>query len=157
MPSARKQNADRQLRRRPDAKLSSIEQVLFSDHERPVANPLPGMLNEQLPDLRRTPEDADTPPTTSSTLYTSLHQKLEAQLAPGRPQQKQLTTLHRSTRLVRRRLSLRALAPGASALRERRQIACRCREERLPFLEQRVGGCLLRARGCGVRLEHLAV
>jgi hypothetical protein len=42
----------------------------------------PGMLNEQLAGFAGTLEDADTPPTTQQqALYTSLHQKLETQLA----------------------------------------------------------------------------
>ncbi len=42
----------------------------------------PGMLNEQLAAFAGTLEDADTPPTTQQqTLYSSLHEKLQAQLA----------------------------------------------------------------------------
>ncbi len=40
------------------------------------------MLNEQLAAFAGTLEDADTPPTTQQqALYTSLHEKLQAQLA----------------------------------------------------------------------------
>ena len=42
----------------------------------------PGMLNEQLAAFAGSLEDADTPPTTQQqALYTSLHEKLQAQLA----------------------------------------------------------------------------
>ncbi len=42
----------------------------------------PGMLNEQLAAFAGTLEDADTPPTTQQqALYSSLHEKLQAQLA----------------------------------------------------------------------------
>jgi len=42
----------------------------------------PGMLNEQLAAFASSLEDADTPPTMQQqALYTSLHAKLEAQLA----------------------------------------------------------------------------
>jgi photosystem II stability/assembly factor-like uncharacterized protein len=68
----------------PDAKLARIEQALvqvnMNGSEANLA--FPGMLNEQLAGFAGTLEDADTPPTTQQhTLYTSLHQKLEAQLA----------------------------------------------------------------------------
>ena len=58
----------------------------------------PGMLNEQLAAFAGTLEDADTPPTTQQhTLYTSLHEKLEAQLgAVGKAEiRSSLPTLHR--------------------------------------------------------------
>jgi len=67
-----------------DAKLARIEEALMqvnmNGSEANLA--FPGMLNEQLAGFAGTLEDADTPPTTQQhALYTSLHQKLEAQLA----------------------------------------------------------------------------
>ncbi len=67
-----------------DTKLARIEEALvqvnMNGSEANLA--FPGMLNEQLAAFAGTLEDADTPPTTQQhTLYTSLHQKLEAQLA----------------------------------------------------------------------------
>jgi hypothetical protein len=67
-----------------DAKLARIEEALMqvnmNGSEANLA--FPGMLNEQLAAFAGTLEDADTPPTTQQqALYTSLHEKLEAQLA----------------------------------------------------------------------------
>ena len=67
-----------------DAKLARIEetlmQVKMNGSEANLA--FPGMLNEQLAAFAGTLEDADTPPTTQQQmLYTSLHEKLQAQLA----------------------------------------------------------------------------
>jgi hypothetical protein len=67
-----------------DAKLARIEEALMqvnmNGSEANLA--FPGMLNEQLAAFAGTLEDADTPPTTQQQmLYTSLHEKLQAQLA----------------------------------------------------------------------------
>ncbi len=67
-----------------DTKLARIEEALMqvnmNGSEANLA--FPGMLNEQLAAFAGTLEDADTPPTTQQqALYTSLHEKLEAQLA----------------------------------------------------------------------------
>jgi photosystem II stability/assembly factor-like uncharacterized protein len=67
-----------------DAKLARIEEVLvqvnMNGSEANLA--FPGMLNEQLAGFAGTLEDADTPPTTQQqALYTSLHGRLQAQLA----------------------------------------------------------------------------
>jgi hypothetical protein len=67
-----------------DAKLTRVEEALvqvnMNGSEANLA--FPGMLNEQLAAFAGTLEDADTPPTAQQqALYTSLHQKLEAQLA----------------------------------------------------------------------------
>jgi hypothetical protein len=67
-----------------DTKLARIEEVLvqvnMNGSEANLA--FPGMLNEQLAAFAGTLEDADTPPTTQQqALYTSLHDKLQAQLA----------------------------------------------------------------------------
>jgi hypothetical protein len=67
-----------------DAKLARIEEALvqvnMNGSEAGLA--FPGMLNEQLAAFAGTLEDADTSPTKQQqALYTSLHQKLEAQLA----------------------------------------------------------------------------
>jgi hypothetical protein len=67
-----------------DAKLAGIEEALMqvnmNGSEANLA--FPGMLNEQLAAFAGTLEDADTPPTTQQQmLYTSLHEKLQAQLA----------------------------------------------------------------------------
>jgi hypothetical protein len=67
-----------------DAKLAGIEETLMqvnmNGSEANLA--FPGMLNEQLAAFAGSLEDADTPPTTQQqALYTSLHAKLEAQIA----------------------------------------------------------------------------
>ncbi|HTD72398.1 MAG TPA: hypothetical protein VK652_02645 [Steroidobacteraceae bacterium] len=67
-----------------DAKLARIEEALMqvnmNGSEANLA--FPGMLNEQLAGFAGSLEDADTQPTTQEhALYTSLHQKLQAQLA----------------------------------------------------------------------------
>jgi len=67
-----------------DAKLARIEETLvqvnMNGSEANLA--FPGMLNEQLAAFAGSLEDADTPPTAQQqALYTSLHAKLEAQLA----------------------------------------------------------------------------
>src|SRR6202034_2041982 len=67
-----------------DAKLARIEETLMqvnmNGSEANLA--FPGMLNEQLAAFAGSLEDADTPPTTQQqALYTSLHTKLQAQLA----------------------------------------------------------------------------
>jgi photosystem II stability/assembly factor-like uncharacterized protein len=67
-----------------DAKLARIEETLMqvnmNGSEANLA--FPGMLNEQLAGFAGSLEDADTAPTTQQqALYTSLHQKLAAQLA----------------------------------------------------------------------------
>ena len=67
-----------------EAKLAHVEEVLMqvnmNGSEANLA--FPGMLNEQLAAFAGTLEDADTPPTTQQqALYTSLHEKLQAQLA----------------------------------------------------------------------------
>jgi photosystem II stability/assembly factor-like uncharacterized protein len=67
-----------------DAKLARIEETLMqvnmNGSEANLA--FPGMLNEQLAGFASTLEDADTAPTNQQqALYTSLHQKLEVQLA----------------------------------------------------------------------------
>jgi photosystem II stability/assembly factor-like uncharacterized protein len=67
-----------------DAKLAGIEETLMqvnmNGSEANLA--FPGMLNEQLAAFAGSLEDADTPPTTQQqALYTSLHAKLESQLA----------------------------------------------------------------------------
>jgi hypothetical protein len=67
-----------------DAKLAHVEEALMqvnmNGSEANLA--FPGMLNEQLAAFAGTLEDADTPPTTQQqALYTSLHEKLQAQLA----------------------------------------------------------------------------
>jgi photosystem II stability/assembly factor-like uncharacterized protein len=67
-----------------DAKLARIEETLvqvnMNGSEANLA--FPGMLNEQLAAFASSLEDADTPPTAQQQdLYTSLHEKLEAQLA----------------------------------------------------------------------------
>jgi hypothetical protein len=67
-----------------NAKVARIEEALvqvnMNGSEANLA--FPGMLNEQLAAFASTLEDADTPPTAQQhTLYTSLHEKLEAQLA----------------------------------------------------------------------------
>ncbi len=66
-----------------DAKLARIEETLvqvnMNGSEANLA--FPGMLNEQLAAFAGTLEDADSPPTTQQrALYSSLHEKLEAQL-----------------------------------------------------------------------------
>jgi photosystem II stability/assembly factor-like uncharacterized protein len=70
-----------------NAKLARIEEVLvqvnMNGSEANLA--FPGMLNEQLAAFASSLEDADTLPTTQQqALYTSLHAKLEAQLAQWR-------------------------------------------------------------------------
>lgn len=70
-----------------DVKLARIEEVLvqvnMNGSEANLA--FPGMLNEQLAAFAGTLEDADMPPTTQQqALYTSLHEKLQAQLAQWR-------------------------------------------------------------------------
>ena len=67
-----------------DAKLARIEETLMqvnmNGSEANLA--FPGMLNEQLAAFAGSLEDADTPPTTQQqALYTSLHAKLQVQLA----------------------------------------------------------------------------
>ena len=67
-----------------EAKLARVEEVLMqvnmNGSEANLA--FPGMLNEQLAAFAGSLEDADTPPTTQQqALYTSLHTKLQAQLA----------------------------------------------------------------------------
>jgi hypothetical protein len=66
-----------------DAKLARIEEVLMqvnmNGSEANLA--FPGMLNEQLAAFAGTLEDADAPPSTQQqALYSSLHEKLQAQL-----------------------------------------------------------------------------
>ena len=70
-----------------DAKLAGIErallQVNLNGSEAGLA--FPGMLNEQLASFAITLEDADTAPTRQQqALYSSLHEKLQAQLARWR-------------------------------------------------------------------------
>ena len=64
---------------RPEDALEMM-QVNMNGSEANLA--FPGMLNEQLAGFAGSLEDADTAPTSQQqTLFTSLHQKLEAQLA----------------------------------------------------------------------------
>jgi hypothetical protein len=70
-----------------DSKLASVEQALMqvnmNGSEAGLA--FPGMLNEQLAAFASMLEDADTAPTRQQqTLYQSLHEKLEVQLARWR-------------------------------------------------------------------------
>jgi hypothetical protein len=67
-----------------EAKLARVEEALvqvnMNGSEANLA--FAGMLNEQLAAFAGTLEDADTPPTAQQqALYTSLHEKLQAQLA----------------------------------------------------------------------------
>jgi hypothetical protein len=67
-----------------DDRLAAIEESLMQVNMKGSEANLafPGMLNEQYASFAATLEDADTPPTAQQqALYTSLHAKLEAQLA----------------------------------------------------------------------------
>ena len=67
-----------------EAKTAQVEEALVQVNMNGTEANLafPGMLNEQLAAFAGTLEDADTPPTTQQqALYTSLHEKLQAQLA----------------------------------------------------------------------------
>jgi hypothetical protein len=67
-----------------DGRLAAIEESLMQVNMKGSEANLafPGMLNEQYASFAATLEDADTPPTAQQqALYTSLHAKLEAQLA----------------------------------------------------------------------------